>query len=206
MADLHHAIEIQASPEKVYQAIATDEGLRSWWTADSKTDSKVGGSAEFGFDNRGTIFRMRIEELRPGARVAWSCVGDPDDWKGTRLTWELSKTDDGTMLRFTHGHWRSAEGYFALCNSTWGELMYRLKDAVEGKRPGPRWTQSAPSVDVRASPSGIPRRMDRAHTSPSQHAEAGITEICGKIDVRIARPSRARAANGCRRRPERRKG
>lgn len=68
MADMHHAIEIEASPEKVYQAIATPKGLRSWWTADSKTDSKVGGSAEFGFDNRGTVFRMRIEELRPPAR------------------------------------------------------------------------------------------------------------------------------------------
>lgn len=45
------------------------------------------------------------------------------------------------MLNFTHGNWRSPGGYFAPCNSTWGELMYRLKDYVEGKRPGPRWTK-----------------------------------------------------------------
>ena len=80
MADMHHAIQVEASPDKVYQAIATDAGLRGWWTADSKTESNVGG-------------------------------------------------------------WRSTEGYFAVCNSTWGELMYRLKDYVEGKRPGPRWTK-----------------------------------------------------------------
>ena len=141
MADMNHAIQIDASPEKVYQAIATDAGLRGWWTADSKTESAVGGKAEFGFDDRGTVFRMRIEELRPGARVVWSCLGDPDDWKGTRLTWEMSQEDGGTMLRFTHGNWRATDGYFATCNSTWGELMYRLKDHVEGKRPGPRWTK-----------------------------------------------------------------
>jgi uncharacterized protein YndB with AHSA1/START domain len=134
-------IEIEASPEQVYQAIATEEGLRGWWTVDSNADPRVGGSAEFGFDNRGTVFHMSIDELRPGARVVWSCLGDPDDWRGTWLTWEIAKTGDGTMLHFTHGNWRSTEGYFATCNSTWGELMYRLRDYVEGKRPGPRWTK-----------------------------------------------------------------
>jgi len=141
MADMQHAIEIEASREQVFRAIATEEGLRGWWTADSKTDSKVGGSAEFGFDHRGTVFHMRIDELRPGARLVWSCLGDPDDWKGTRLTWALSKADDGTMLHFTHGNWRATTDYFAMCNSTWGELMYRLKGYVEGKRPGPHWAK-----------------------------------------------------------------
>ena len=84
---------------------------------------------------------MRIDELRPGARLVWSCLGDPDDWKGTRLTWALSKADDGTMLHFTHGNWRATTDYFAMCNSTWGELMYRLKGYVEGKRPGPHWAK-----------------------------------------------------------------
>ncbi len=140
MADMHHAIGIGASPQKVYEAIATEEGLRSWWTADSTADPEAGGMAEFGFDNRGTVFHMRIEELRPGARVVWSCQGDPDEWKGTRLVWGISPDDGGTMLRFTHGNWCSPTAFFAMCNSTWGELMYRLKDYAEGKRPGPRWT------------------------------------------------------------------
>jgi hypothetical protein len=29
----------------------------------------------------------------------------------------------------------------ATCNSTWGELMYRLKGYVDGKNPGPHWRQ-----------------------------------------------------------------
>ena len=29
----------------------------------------------------------------------------------------------------------------ASCNSTWGELMYRLKGFVEGKNPGPHWRE-----------------------------------------------------------------
>jgi hypothetical protein len=38
-----------------------------------------------------------------------------------------------------HGGWRSANDFFAICNSSWGELMYRLKNYLEGKNPGPRW-------------------------------------------------------------------
>ena len=29
----------------------------------------------------------------------------------------------------------------ATCNSTWGELMYRLKAHAEGKNPGPHWRE-----------------------------------------------------------------
>ena len=53
MVNLKHQIRIEAAPETVYAAVATQAGLRGWWTADTKTDGKVGGKAEFGFDKRG---------------------------------------------------------------------------------------------------------------------------------------------------------
>jgi uncharacterized protein YndB with AHSA1/START domain len=141
MAELRHQILIKAAPAKVYAAIATQAGLAGWWTADSKTEDKVGGRAEFGFDKRGTVFHMKIEKLEPGKHLAWSCHGDPPEWDGTTLTWELSPQGESTTLRFTHGNWKSANDYYAMCNSTWGELVYRLRDYVEGKNPGPHWKE-----------------------------------------------------------------
>ena len=141
MPDLKHQIPIKAAPAKVFAAIATSEGLRSWWTADSKTEDKVAGKAEFGFDRRGTVFRMKIEKLELDRRLLWSCHGDPPEWAGTTLLWELTSKGDVTILRFTHGNWKSANDYYAMCNSTWGELMYRLKNYVEGKAPGPHWKE-----------------------------------------------------------------
>ena len=41
------------------------------------------------------------------------------------------------MLRFTHAGWRAEYDYFLSCNTTWGELMFRLKSAAEGKSCGP---------------------------------------------------------------------
>src|SRR6266851_10230889 len=49
MAEIRHQIAIEAPPEKVYAALATQAGLRSWWTADTVADHKTGGKAEFGF-------------------------------------------------------------------------------------------------------------------------------------------------------------
>lgn len=36
---------------------------------------------------------------------------------------------------------RSPSPVYAMCNSTWSELMYRLKDYVEGRNPGPHWKE-----------------------------------------------------------------
>ncbi|HLM97898.1 MAG TPA: SRPBCC domain-containing protein [Bryobacteraceae bacterium] len=141
MAELKHQIAIKANPDKVYAALATQIGLRGWWTADTTADERVGGKAEFGFDRRGMVFRMTIDRLEPGKGVVWSCHGDQPEWAGTVLTWDLSPEGGGTTLRFTQSGWKTASEMYAMCNSTWGELMYRLKDYVEGRNPGPHWKE-----------------------------------------------------------------
>jgi uncharacterized protein YndB with AHSA1/START domain len=139
MAELRHQIPINAAPEKVYAALSTQAGLRGWWTLDATADEKVGGKAEFGFDNRQTIFRMNIEKLEPGKQVVWSCHGEQPEWIGTILTWDIRREGNITMLRFTQGGWKSMSEMYAMCNSSWGELVHRLRDYAEGKNPGPHW-------------------------------------------------------------------
>ncbi len=139
MAELKHQIAIKSTPEKVYAALTTEIGLRQWWTADVKAEDKVGGKAEFGFDQRATVFRMKIVKLNPGKEVIWSCQGDNREWAGTRLIWKISGEGSVTVVRFTHRGWKAVTELYAICNSSWGELMHRLRDYVEGKNPGPHW-------------------------------------------------------------------
>jgi uncharacterized protein YndB with AHSA1/START domain len=141
MAELRHQIPINASPDKVYAALATQAGLRGWWTADARVDEKVGGKAEFGFEKRKFVIRMMIERLYPGRQLVWTCYGDNPEWDETTLTWNITSEDSATMLRFTQSGWKSVTDLYAMCNSTWGELMYRLKDYVEDRNPGPRWKE-----------------------------------------------------------------
>ena len=139
MADLRHSITIEAGPKKVYAAVATQKGMQGWWTRDTAMEAKVGGKAEFGFEKRAVVFRMRVEALEPGRRVALSCTGDPAEWAGTTLEWTLRPSGKATTIDFCHGNWKGMTPYAAMCNSTWGELMYRMKKFVETGKPGPHW-------------------------------------------------------------------
>ena len=59
------------------------------------------------------------------------------EWNGTKIVFGLAPNDGRTVLRFSHAGWLSDSDYFVSCNTTWGELMFRLKAAAEGKAPGP---------------------------------------------------------------------
>jgi uncharacterized protein YndB with AHSA1/START domain len=132
MADIKLAIVIDAAPEKVYPLIATARGLSQWWAADV---AQV-GDVELGFFNRTTVYRLQLARGIEPREAEWRCVSGRE-WNGTRLVFELRDDKGKTFLRFSHAGWESETEYFVMCTTTWGELMYRLKAAAEGKSPGP---------------------------------------------------------------------
>jgi hypothetical protein len=77
----------------------------------------------------------------PASRVRWVGVsgpGMPDEWIGTVIDVHIAPLPDGrTRLQFAHRNWRAIDGAYCICNTTWGELMYRLKDYAEGRSRGP---------------------------------------------------------------------
>src|SRR5262249_61114839 len=46
MSEIMHLIKIRAAQDKVYQAVATAEGIRHWWTRDAALEPKIGGGGE----------------------------------------------------------------------------------------------------------------------------------------------------------------
>ena len=49
MPDIRHRVGITAPAGRVYQALATKEGLSGWWTRDVRGEDKMGGKLEFYF-------------------------------------------------------------------------------------------------------------------------------------------------------------
>jgi uncharacterized protein YndB with AHSA1/START domain len=141
MTDLLHNVPINAAPEKVYATIATQAGMQGWWTRDTTMAAEVGGKAEFGFEKRGMVFRMVVDELKPSRSVRLTCSGDHPEWAGTTLEWKIEPTPAGSVLRFIHRGWREPTDFAASCNSMWGNLMFRLKTYAETGRPNPQWTE-----------------------------------------------------------------
>jgi hypothetical protein len=138
MPDIQHAIQIAAKPEAVYSLVATAHGFGQWWAADI---TEAGGAVELGFFSRATIYKLRLKVDQPPTLAEWACESG-DEWGGTRIVFRLEARGVGTMLRFTHGGWRAETDYFTSCNTTWGELMFRVKAAAEGKSRGPLFLAS----------------------------------------------------------------
>jgi uncharacterized protein YndB with AHSA1/START domain len=142
MPDIVHEFHIKAAPGRVFDAIATQEGLSSWWTRDTEAQSKIGSVAVFGFGKRSLIFRMAIQTLDRGRLIAWHCIGDHEEWKDTRLTFDLQPgaTGNDTVMRFKHAGWRSAEGWLGSCSYTWAHVLGRLKSYAETGERSPYFT------------------------------------------------------------------
>jgi uncharacterized protein YndB with AHSA1/START domain len=139
--DSLHEILVAAPATKVFQAWTTTEGLRGWWSGDAVAPKASEGEYVLRFDSGRVAFHFRMVEEVPGERVVWIGVdgpGMPSEWVGTRIDVRLSGASDGrTRLLFAHRDWRSAEGAYRICNTSWGELMYRLRDWCEGRSRGP---------------------------------------------------------------------
>jgi uncharacterized protein YndB with AHSA1/START domain len=133
MAQIKHAITIEASPEKVYPLIATARGFSQWWAADIKENS---GMVDLSFFGGATVYRLQLARSTRPRDAEWRCISG-QEWNGTRLLFEMTPNSAKTLLRFTHADWNSETDYFVMCTTTWGELMFRLKATAEGKRPGP---------------------------------------------------------------------
>jgi uncharacterized protein YndB with AHSA1/START domain len=132
-----HQIMINETPESVYEAITTTNGIKGWWSTDANFEPEVGSIAEVAFHNRRAIFQFHIDRLEPGKLVEWTSQHDMPAWKGTKIRFELSVNESGaTIVNFNHMGFESMEGPYAMINTTWGTLMYLLKHYVEGKNLG----------------------------------------------------------------------
>jgi hypothetical protein len=138
MPDIRHAIQIAAPPEQIYPLVSTGKGFAQWWAEDI---ADAAGALDLGFFRRATVYRLRLQADEPPTHAAWICETGKE-WAGTRIEFGLESRGSSTLLRFAHAGWESDTEYFLSCNTTWGELMFRLKSAAEGKSRGPLFLEN----------------------------------------------------------------
>lgn len=134
MPDIRHLIHIAAPAEAIFELVSTPDGFARWWAED--VELGPGGLVRLGFFDRQTVYALRAETMLRPIRAGWRCESG-QQWSGTHLVFMLERKGAETLMHFSHTSWREDSEYFTLCNTTWGELMYRLKATAEGKSPGP---------------------------------------------------------------------
>jgi hypothetical protein len=139
MANIRHAISIDAAPTRILPLISSVSGLAEWWAADV-TEDRAAGTVDLGLFKRTTVYSLVPVRSSVPNEVAWLCKSGKE-WNGTKLLFQLIPGDKSTVVKFTHAAWESETDYFISCNTTWGELMFRLKATAEGKTPGPLFSE-----------------------------------------------------------------
>lgn len=144
------ATHVGASAKTLFKALTESAGLASFWTTDSEAQPVAGSVARFGFPS-GSKIELRVDELDPGRRVAWTLLNDVlrgPRWTRTTVRWDLTPIADRlTLVVFHQDGWpqETAQPELAGLTYNWARILQALKGYAETGRPQPHFVVAAPS-------------------------------------------------------------
>lgn len=134
MLEVNQDIKIQAKFEKVFKAISTIQGLRSWYYENIEGEAKLNGAIVLRKYGK-TALKWKIVEVT-ATTIAWECVEGTDEVLATKLVFTLSKIDnENTLLNLSHTQWKEQETNFMKNDRLWAILLENLKIYTEAKQP-----------------------------------------------------------------------
>jgi len=129
---------VRAEPERVFDAIATADGLDAWFTSGTTLEAKAGGAlifrwVDWGLEKfTGEMAGNVIESNRPGKFVfRWPV--DSDGYM-TTVTITIEATEEGSIVRLVEGEYEKGEvGNQDMLNraSGWAQALTLMKFRVE---------------------------------------------------------------------------
>ena len=140
MVDILHRVGIESSANDVYKALTTREGLAAWWTNNTQGESKVGSVVKFRFSAGGSEiggFDMKVTELQPAKRVLWQVVDGPEEWIGTKISFDLKQAGEHAIVLFKHQGWKEPVEFMHHCSTKWAIYLMSLKSLVETRKGSP---------------------------------------------------------------------
>lgn len=127
-------LTLTAPPARVFAALATSDGLATWWTPIVSGSLAPGTRFELGFPGSSSTIELRVERARRPVLVEWTCLGHSGypEWKGTILEFRLSeRCRGGTALSFRHAGLERRLECFGASKSDWERVLTDLRETVE---------------------------------------------------------------------------
>lgn len=140
--DYQSQVTFTATPEVVFAALTTTDGLTAWWTPVTG-DGLAGGELTFTFGPASQAV-MRVDTAECGVAVHWTnldCMFE--DWIGTTVHFDMEPTlAGGTELRFRHGGLTPRLECYLDCRSGWDHFIPSLRAYVETGTGNPNGSQA----------------------------------------------------------------
>jgi len=130
MKTIHHVVDIDAQPDRVWAALTDLTDLAGWWSTkvEETGGSGVGGRLNWTFAGDFNPV-MEITAIKDGTEVEWVCVSGHEPWQDGQFRFQITGTGDGrTRLRF----WQEyaielADDYYGVYNFNWGYYLESLR-------------------------------------------------------------------------------
>ncbi len=130
MADQDYtaSFSVDQSPRQVFDAI---NNVRGWWSEEVEgTTDKQGAEFRYQYQDVHRC-KVRITEVIPEKRVEWLVLdnyldfaqGKGEEWKDTRIIFEISRRGDTTEMRFTHRGLVPQHECYGVCSNAWGSYI-----------------------------------------------------------------------------------
>jgi len=133
MYSVDHTIEISATPATILAALTTKEGIKAWFTQDCDCNADK-REATFRFTKAtGTMESTFHLDAADERTVAMTCIATRgnDEWRGTKLSYELSPAGAGTRVRLLHAGFAAKSEVYDNTVKGWAHFLGSLKQYVE---------------------------------------------------------------------------
>ena len=139
MADIVEELTIEASPERVFNALTQQDKIACWWTDDLSVTPEVGSLAELRFSQGTLVIQFEVAELDKDKKVYWITRQGPPTghWVGTSVTWQLTPVHNGTQLVFNHDGFTQADRRYEITRGWWEHFLASLKSYLETGKGNP---------------------------------------------------------------------
>jgi uncharacterized protein YndB with AHSA1/START domain len=143
MKTIQHELHIDAPVARVYEAIATADGISTWWDKQTPTQTDRGLVLEHNPGPEHGIVQLRVVDRVPNQRIEWECISrhrassPASAWTGTHFIFELSERAGGTEVTFRQTGYDEKSAFFNSNASAWETVLQNLKRIVE-MQPAPR--------------------------------------------------------------------
>ncbi|HEV8246860.1 MAG TPA: SRPBCC domain-containing protein, partial [Polyangiaceae bacterium] len=96
----------------------------------------LGGVIEFHFGTRG-YFKTKILELAPSKRVVWRVIEGPEEWIGSKISFDLNQDGDEATVFFKQQGWKVQTEFMHHCSTKWAIYLMSLKSLMETGKGSP---------------------------------------------------------------------
>jgi uncharacterized protein YndB with AHSA1/START domain len=130
MANILHNVTIKGPASQVFKAVSTPQGLDNWWTSSCEATPAQNAEYKLGF-GPGYDWSAIASKWVPDSEFELELIDADDDWRGTRMRFELAENNGVTDVTFSHLGWPEANEHYRVSCFCWAMYLRLLKRYLE---------------------------------------------------------------------------